>query len=199
MVLVKKIGLASRHVAVLGTALLLMMGSGTATAGLLSNVTVTTGGGNWDYTVVNQEGDTSNNWVSTFDLFFNSAITNVGSPNGWDFITDDVSFIAWFNTDLDPPFPHDIAPGTSLDGFTFTSSDPPQLGDYDLTSWDHNLNQPGPTAAGSVSVPEFVQAVPESGSFTLLLFGLAAAAFNKRHFKSTGGKRFCPGGNNYPK
>ena len=57
----------------------------------------------------------------------------------------------WYNTDPALPYPHDVRPGASLAGFSISSTaTSSELLSYGLSGWDHSLDQPGPTVAGTV-------------------------------------------------
>jgi len=59
---------------------------------------------------------------------------------------------------------------------TTTSS---QLLDFGLSGWDHTLDQPGPTATGTVLAPSITANVPEPNSVVLLLSGMFFLRFAK--------------------
>lgn len=149
-------------------------------AGLISNVTVAAGPPIWSYTLVNSEPADSPNFISTFSLAVNAPVTVTGTPAGWDFSTDNASFVFWFNTDPALPYPNDIAPGTSLGGFSLTSTTTSSdLLSYGLTGWDHTLDQPGPTVSGTVLSPSVSAPAssPEPGTSWLLMAGGSLALF----------------------
>ena len=116
--------------------------------------------GVWSYTVFNDEPTGSPNYVTAFNLNVDAPVTVTGIPAGWDVDTNNTTFVFWFNTDAVLPYPHDIAPGSSLGGFMISS--PGSVSDVitaTAVSWDHSLDQPGPTSdllsvLGPASVPE---------------------------------------------
>ena len=150
-------------------------------AGLIADVMATPGPTVWSYTLFNNEPTGSPNFIDSFSLTVNAPITVTGTPAGWDFSTDDTTFVFWFNTDPALPYPHDVAPGSSLGGFSLTSTaTSSQLLSYGLAGWDHSLDQPGPTTAGTVLVPSNVQqSVPEPPTWSLL--GSTAVMILLRH------------------
>src|SRR5581483_12468693 len=84
--------------------------SSVARAGVITSALVDITGETWSYTLSNNEPAGSNNWLTSFNLYINTLVTVTGAPFGWDYFTDGASFVSWFNTDLDPPFPDDVAP-----------------------------------------------------------------------------------------
>src|SRR5438045_2150249 len=61
-------------------------------ATLASHVSVFDNAGNWSYTVYNDELNGSGNWISTFTITLGAPVMVTGTPNGWDFSTDNFSF-----------------------------------------------------------------------------------------------------------
>jgi hypothetical protein len=152
-------------------------------AGLISNVTVAAGPPIWSYTLVNAEPANSPNFISSFSLAVDAPITVTGTPAGWDFSTDNTTFVFWFNADPVLPYPNDVAPGTSLGGFSLTSTTmSSDLLSYGLTGWDHSLDEPGPTTAGTVLAPSVSESVstPEPVTFVLLFPVLVAIGWRQR-------------------
>jgi hypothetical protein len=131
-----------------------------AQAQLASHVTVTTGPPTWSYTIFNDEPTGSPNYLSSFTLSVDAPISVTGTPDGWTYSTDSATYVYWYNQDTSLPYPHDVAPGASLDGFGIESSDATSADAlYTITSWDHNADAPGPgvmasTLAPTASVPE---------------------------------------------
>src|SRR5688572_4615212 len=83
---------------------------------LSSHVDVSSGPPTWSYTVFNDEPAGSEDHIKFFALDVQAPITVTGTPAGWNFDTDGMTFVLWFNEDPAPPYPNDIAPGTSLGG-----------------------------------------------------------------------------------
>lgn len=127
----------------------------------------------WQYTVFNDENIGSSEYIGFFDLTLAAPITVSGTPNGWDFQTDNSSYVLWFNTDVSLPYPNDIAPGSSLGGFEVESqASDASLQDYTVTYWDHTADAPGPGASGSVLSPSLPPpSVPEPNCFVTLVAG----------------------------
>ena len=167
----------------------LLFSIGQAHAQLNSHVEVTVGASVWTYTLLNDEPAPSNNFITNYLLAVDAPVTVLSSPAGWDYQTDNSSYVFWFNTDLALPYPHDIAPGSSLDGFSIGSTSVTSASqEYNISSWDHNQDAPGSVASGTVLAPSTPAAVPEPstittfsiGALSLLLFAV------RRRVKSTG-------------
>ena len=89
---------------------------------LLSHVDVSVGGGVWSYTVFNDQPSGDSSYISSFTLQIAAPISVITAPDGWTFGSDNASYVQWFNIDPSLPYPHDIAPGMSLSGFSVTST-----------------------------------------------------------------------------
>src|SRR2546421_333723 len=76
--------------------------------------TVMTPAGEWSYIIFNDEPAGSPNYIYDLQLTVNAPIEVTATPPGWAVDTDNISFVFWFNTDLALPYPHDIAPGSSV-------------------------------------------------------------------------------------
>jgi hypothetical protein len=136
--------------------LVLIACSSSVQAQLASHAQVTTNQNNWFYTLFNDEATGSSNYVTSFALNINAPIAVVNAPAGWDFQTDNLSYVYWFNTDPGLPYPHDIVPGASLSGFTFQSTSSSTLSDYILAGWDHAVDAPGPSVTAQILSPSNV-------------------------------------------
>jgi hypothetical protein len=129
---------------------------------LASHVELTSGTGQWSYTLFNDEPSGSSNYISSFTLDVNAPISSIQAPVGWTYSTDMATFIFWSNADLALPYPHDIAPGGFLGDFVLQSSAPLSLpSDFTLLAWDHNQDAPGNSLSDSVLAPSIVLATPE--------------------------------------
>jgi len=83
-----------------------------------------------------------------------------------------VNYVSWQNTDPALPYPHDIAPGTSLSGFSFsTSASGSAQSTISINSIDHSVDNLGPSYLGNVLAPAAAP-VPESSTFVSLGVGL---------------------------
>jgi len=123
-------------------------------AQLATNVEVTRHGSSFIYTLLNNEPIDSQRFLTTFHLTLNAPITVTNSPLGWDFITDNKTYIDWFSTDSDVPYEHDIGPGSSLGGFTIESTiKTTNTLPYDLTFWNHGSDTPDIGVQGTIMVP----------------------------------------------
>ena len=138
------------------------------------------GGGLWkyDYTLYNTSDPVADAGYDLFDFFLNFplvALSNILSPPDWDAVSDSSSFIDWFSLLLgEPPLGADIAPGSSLDDFSFTSNT--QLASL---SFDVLLTNPidpeNPVLYSGNTTP-----IPEPATIILLSSGLAGLGYLKR-------------------
>ena len=149
-------------------------------AGPVGHVEVGQAGATFTYTLFNDGSKTSPNFLSLFHLSVDAPISVSNTPDGWDYTTDNATYVDWFSTDAELPYPHDVAPGTSLGGFTIVSAvTTAELLSYTITSFDHVANAGGPFAQGLISAPvgvADVAAVPEPGVLIHLCAGLLAIA-----------------------
>jgi hypothetical protein len=147
-------------------------------------------GSDFDYSITLTNSSSSTNGIGTFWFawvpghdFMDADPTNITTPTGWkDTVTHDptddgyaIQFVANSGTPL-------LAPGSSLSGFGFTSTDSPS------TLMGNSLfgnNPPVSTSFVYAGTPftnpsdEFVagvQSVPEPSSFVLALIALVASA-----------------------
>ncbi len=137
---------------------------------LFAHAEVIQSGNVFTYTLLNDEPVGSPNFLSLFDLFVNAPIIITGVPLGWEYITDNHSYVDWFNADSTLPYPHDVAPGASLGGFVIESNvSTTDLLDYGLTAWDHVADISGPDIQGFVLAPSGgIAGVPEPRSAVFL-------------------------------
>lgn len=157
--------------------LCLLFGAQRAQAQLAAHVAVNQTGSVFSYTLFNDEPVGSQNFLSLFHLDVNAPITVTNTPAGWDFVTDNSTYVDWFNTDTQLPYPHDVAPGSSLSGFTIEATvDTSELLFYTVTSWDHVNDIPGPGTENLVNVPSdtsvTVPVIPEPSTCALMAIGL---------------------------
>lgn len=147
-------------------------------AQLAARIDSSASGGLWTYSIFNDEASGSSLYLSTLDLTLGAPIADVSSPAGWDFLTDYATYVSWFNEDALPPYEHDVAPGNSLSGFSFTSASVvTTLAPASIASWDHALDAPGDVFSGSALVP---MAVPEPAALASLALGLLAFSVRTR-------------------
>lgn len=111
---------------------------------LKARVEVAAAAGVWSYTLFNDEAPDSSQFINAFSLDIVAPVTVTGTPEGWDVLTDNASFVLWFATDQEAPYPQHIAPGASLGGFVIQS---PRINSettgVSITSWDHQNDQAG--------------------------------------------------------
>ena len=152
----------------------LILGQAAQAQTLSAHAEVAISGQVYSYTVFNDEALGSPNYSGGFYLSVNAPFTVTGSPNGWNYVTDGTSYVNWNNTDTALPYPHDIAPGTSLSGFTIEASvlSLSSPGGYQLYSWDHVADAPGPNSNPATILAPGAAPVPESSTFVSLGVGL---------------------------
>jgi PEP-CTERM motif-containing protein len=160
------------------TLLLFALSAPNAHAGFMMHFEVAQTGSAFRYTIFNDEPTTSSLYISAFHLTADAPFTVTSMPVGWDFFTDNSTYIDWFNTDPELPYPHDVAPGNSLDGFTFLSTvTTTALQPFAANSWNHATDEGGPVFQGQVPAPfAFTQAVPEPATLISLGTGLMMLA-----------------------
>ena len=121
---------------------------------LKAHVQVATQPGVWSYTVFNDEPLDSPLFIATFALGIVAPVSVIGTPDGWSFLTDNATSVLWYATDAALPYPHHIAPGTSLAGFAIQSSrTASEATGSVVTGWDHQANQAKLSRPGSVLSP----------------------------------------------
>ena len=157
----------------LATALVSSVGAVTADPILLSHVDVSAGPTVWTYTVYNDQTPGDSIYISSFALPVAAPILDITSPDGWVASSDYASYVEWFNTDPALPYPNDISPGGFLSGFSVSSTaTSSELLNFGVSGWDHVLDQPGPSTAGTVLAPSTTATtVPEPSSLWLLALG----------------------------
>ncbi|HSW35507.1 MAG TPA: PEP-CTERM sorting domain-containing protein [Candidatus Limnocylindrales bacterium] len=133
-------------------------------------------GGLWkyDYTLLNTLNPITAAGFDIYDfsitIYPEANLSNITSPEDWELISDQKSFITWFSLFLGAhPFGSDIAPGTSLSGFSFISD--MRLGslDFDVTISNPDDNENPITYSGFTY--HATTPVPEPGSILLLGHG----------------------------
>jgi len=143
------------------------------------------GGGLWeyDYTFYNTSDPIADAGYDLYDLFLNVSpavtLSNILSATNWDFISDSSTFIDWSSTmPGEPPIGSDIAPGTSLSGFSLTSDT--QLASLSFDATLSNPNDP----INPVVFPGTTALVPEPSTLILVGSGLIGLT-------GYGRKKFC--------
>jgi hypothetical protein len=121
---------------------------------LNAQINVEEGSGVWSYKILNDEVGDSPNFINAFTLDVVAPVTVTGTPAGWKPNTDGASFVLWYAEDTQPPYPHQIAPGTFLSGFAIQSgkksSEPTG---FAVTAWNHRTNKAGLVKLGAVLSP----------------------------------------------
>jgi hypothetical protein len=92
---------------------------------------------NFNYTVCNNAPTNSVEYLISFQLLVNAPVSVVGSPTGWEYCTDNSTYINWFCTDTAIPFTHAILPGKTLAGFSIVSMvTNSSAGAFVLSTWN---------------------------------------------------------------
>lgn len=111
----------------------------------------------WSYSIVNNESAGSDLFIASFSLDVTAPVNIVASPIGWVGVTDNTSYVAWYANDPGPPYPNQIAPGSSVSGFQIESAVAlSQSTAYILTAWNHSLDAAGLTFSDYISSPSQV-------------------------------------------
>ncbi len=153
--------------------LVLILSLGPAYGQLMAHCEAVQTGVDFAYTIFSDEPLSSTYYLSMFSLDVGAPVTVTGSPGGWDYVTDGATYVSWFSTDAELPYPHDVPPGASLSGFRLTSaSAAADLLPATLLSWDHEADESGPIAPLDVLSPTAEAAIPDSP--TSLLACIAA-------------------------
>jgi len=152
---------------------LILCGKVVQAQNLASHIDISVNSSIWTYTLINDEPVNSPNYINSFNLAVDAPITVINTPDGWDYQTDNSSYILWFNTDTELPYPHDVSPATSLGGFELGSPNAVSVAQVvGLDAWDHFADAPGTTVTTTVLAPSSINAVPEPSSLAVLILGL---------------------------
>src|SRR5512138_3892751 len=111
---------------------------------LLARVELRQSGTNFYYTVYNDEAATSGRYVPDWHLTLRSPVQAVFTPPGWDYMTDNSTYVSFFSKDSEEPFSNDIAPGASLSGFgvaAITSASESLA--FSVGTWQHGTTNSG--------------------------------------------------------
>ncbi|MCB1126475.1 MAG: hypothetical protein KDM81_08275 [Verrucomicrobiae bacterium] len=137
---------------------------------LAARVELDQSGTNFVYTLFNEEPVASSWHVSNWHLEVGAPFQVLATPPGWSFATDYATYVDWFSTDTEEPYPHDVAPGDSLAGFALGAVvDTPEPLSYVALSWEHGSTAPGPSVMASVNSPSVI-------SFAAIILNVLASA-----------------------
>lgn len=169
----------------LGAAVLavaLMPGAARAQVAVTITPTITADGGGvntFAYTLQ----DTGSSTLGEFQLNVpdSTQLTNVMSPAGWAIFPGSTTNVDWYSTASS----FDIAPGSSLSGFSFDDALPAGSQGYFVQSYDDNS-----TATGTTQGPVPATApVPEASSVVslglLLMLGMGGVAVARKKAKAS--------------
>lgn len=108
----------------------------------------------WNYTICNDEPESSQQFLAGFSLTIAAPVTVTGTPPGWIVETDNSTYVAWFAADEGLPYPNQVRPGSSLDGFQIQSSTTlSESTPYLLSSWRQDTDTGGLVAPDVVVTP----------------------------------------------
>jgi hypothetical protein len=108
----------------------------------------------WEYTLFNDEPSGSPQYLFGFSLTIVSPVSVTGTPPGWAFETDNLTYVGWFAEDISMPYPNQLAPGRSLGGFQLQSAtSQSESTSYVITSWRHDIDDAGLVSPGAVASP----------------------------------------------
>jgi hypothetical protein len=124
---------------------------------LPAHVVLNQTGTNFSYTLFNDAPASSQEYLNVFHLNPTGPFQVGPTPLGWSFVTDYLSYIDWFCVNPLSANPNDVAPGSSLAGFSITSlTDTTISSTYALTSWYRGLTNNGSLAEGAISAPSLL-------------------------------------------
>lgn len=108
----------------------------------------------WDYRIENREPLGSPQHIASFALSIDAPVQVTGTPPGWAVDTDSSSYVLWYATDIEAPYPHHVAPGGALSGFQLMSqrTRSESIG-ASLVAWNHVSNEAGLVFADYLAVP----------------------------------------------
>lgn len=111
---------------------------------LRARVEVAVEPGIWTYTIFNDEPPDNPQFITTISLDVVAPVTVTGVPEGWEVETDNATYVLWYATDLQLPYPHHIAPGRFLGGFQIQSQRrESESTAYVVTGWNHQSDEAG--------------------------------------------------------
>jgi len=147
---------------------LLLVGSTKADSLSVSVATSRPDMSTWSYTVTNNQPLGDPDYVFGFYVAVNAALDGIATPQGWIAQTDGYNYVFWSSTGS-APYGTDIAPGTSVTGFSVSADASSGLSQAATYGWNHGSDEPGPISYVTVDAP-VAPASPEPS--TLLLCGI---------------------------
>ena len=135
------------------------------TKGCQANVILTQNGTSFAYTLFNDENMGSSLYVNNFYLRVNAPFAVVSHPQGWNYLTDNYTYVDWYCADSSEPYQNQLAPGASLSGFVLQSQvDSTQQFNCVIGSWDLSVTNVGSDYDGLIAAPSvFASAYTEIG------------------------------------
>jgi hypothetical protein len=139
------------------------------------HIAVAQAGTNFSYTLFNDEVAGSPFYLDAFHLQVRTPFNVVSSPPGWVFETDNFTYVDWVCTNEVPPYPQDVAPGTSLAGFAIQSKvASTETNIFAFTAWNHGGDTSGPVFLGKIATP----AIPSLGAWLTNSFYSSSNTFH---------------------
>jgi hypothetical protein len=180
-----------RHIAFLQILIVVFFASNTFAAQsakaqtIPTHINTTVTGDTYSYTVFNDESLSSSLYLYniTITLPSPSAFMVTQTPEGWTYDTDNETYLFFYTDDPSLPYPHHIAPQSSLGGFIIQATQPSssQTVDYQINTWDHLSDMPGSYSLGTVLVPKLATVPAPSSSIPMTLgFGGLLFHLNQR-------------------
>lgn len=122
-----------------------------------AHVTLNQNGTNFSYTLFNEAPANSPEFLNVLHLNPTGPFQVSSTPAGWAFVTDYTSYIDWFCINPLSANPNDVAPASSLPGFTLTSiTTNTAPSGYALTSWYRGLTGNGGLVEDIIPVPSIL-------------------------------------------
>ncbi|BBJ22128.1 hypothetical protein [Candidatus Nitrotoga sp. AM1P] len=108
----------------------------------------------WNYTIYNDEPESSQQFLAGFSLTIAAPVIVTGTPPGWIVETDNATYVGWIAADENFPYPNHVRPGDTLGGFQIQSpTGYSESTPYVLTSWRQDTDESGLVAPDVVVTP----------------------------------------------
>lgn len=133
----------------------------------------------WSYSISNNAPADSGDYVYGFELAIQATITTVKAPEGWNYQTDQYSYVYWFSNSTAAPYPDDLPPGASLSGFILSANALSGASESAILSWNHFTDDLGAVSYAAVDAP-MGEAAPEPVSGVLFICGIGLTFWRTR-------------------
>ncbi len=117
-------------------------------------------GNRFTYTLVNDEAEGSQQYVTVWGIRPHATFSVISMPEGWHCETDNTTYMDCANTDAALPYPHDAPPGASLRFVIESEVETAQPGSFTIVAWDHEKDTNGMAVHGHTPAP-FDASMPE--------------------------------------